>query len=604
LGNLDCVTTSAGSRADCAPSDGATVSANLVADYAYDYLNRLAGLRYFAAGTRTDKTTYTYDTLDRTTSYTYQGLSGQVTQEQQSGGTNPKTKSYAYDAYGHRISLTDKDNTTGTTSTYSYGSDVHGSVSQLLDDAGKVKASYGYTAYGGSDAPSSDAQALTTGDTNGQAPLNPYRYSNRRMDSGTAASTTPTVPTGSSGYDMGARRFGPDLGGFLQQDMFEGALGDLGLATDPLTQNRYALAGGNPVSFVEFDGHMALADGGGGGSSSPNPSTSSGGSGTSGGSSGGGDGGGLMGALSKAGDWVKEHKAEIVGTVAGIAAGAACEVATAGAGTVGCAALGGAVGNAVTYGMKTPASKQSLGGYAKAAAVGGAFGAAGGVAGKALGALGSKAMSSLGSRAAGALGRAGGEEAGASTGTLGGRVAKAACNCFPAGTRVATATGAKAIQRIRVGDRVWARDLTTGRSQLRQVTGLFSKRADRLVKISAAGAVISVTPQHPFYSPDKGWVDAGHLHRGDRLLTRDGRSLTVKAVTSRAVHTMVYNFEVAGDHNYYVSSAQLLVHNCPVGGGGGAEGAAGTAIPKGFSSASEFGEFGSQLRGGLAQAGF
>jgi hypothetical protein len=68
------------------------------------------------------------------------------------------------------------------------------------------------------------------------------------MDSGTAASTTQTVPTGSSGYDLGARRFGPDIGGFLQQDMFEGALADLGLASDPLTQNRYALAGGNPIN--------------------------------------------------------------------------------------------------------------------------------------------------------------------------------------------------------------------------------------------------------------------------------------------------------------------------------------------------------------------
>jgi RHS repeat-associated protein len=544
-------------------------------------------LRYYAGGARTDKTTYTYDTFDRTTkevedhngtgndrttTFSYQGLSNQVTQEQQAGGTNPKTKSYAYDAYGHRISLTDKDNTTGTASTYSYGSDVHGSVSQLLDDAGKVKASYGYTAYGGSDTPSSDTQSLTTGDTNGQAPLNPYRYTNKRMDSGTAASSAPTVATGSSGYDMGARRFGPDLGGFLQQDMFHGALGDLGLATDPLTQNRYALAGGNPISFMELDGHMAVADGGGGGSASPNPSTSSGGSSTSAssGSSGssGGDGGGLLGALGKAGDWIKEHKAEIVGTAVGFVAGGACLAATGGAGSVGCAALGGAVGNAVTYGMKTPASQQSAGGYLKAAAVGGVFGAAGGVAGKALGAIGSKALHSLGSRASGALGRASG--GGASTSTLGGRVAKAMCNCFPAGTKVATADGAKPIQRIRVGDRVWARDLTSGRSTLRRVTGLFSKRADRVLRISVAGAVIPVTPEHPFYSPDKGWTDAGQLRKGDRLLTRDGRHLAITAIGSRATRTIVYNFEVEGDHNYYVSTAQLLVHNCPAGGGGGA----------------------------------
>jgi hypothetical protein len=172
--------------------------------------------------------------------------------------------------------------------------------------------------------------------------------------------------------------------------------------------------------------------------------------------------------------------------------------------------------------------------------------------------------------------RAGGEEAGASTGTLGGRVAKAVCNCFPAGTKVATASGPKAIQRIRVGDRVWARDLTTGRSQLRQVAGLFSKRADRILRINVAGAVISVTPQHPFYSPDKGWVDAGHLQRGDQLLARDGRTLTIKAISSRATHTTVYNFEVEGDHNYYITSAQLLVHNCAAGGatGGAGKGAA------------------------------
>jgi len=135
---------------------------------------------------------------------------------------------------------------------------VHGSVSQLLDDAGNVKASYGYTAYGASDAPSSDTESLTSGDPDPQAPLNPYRYASRRIDSGTVPSTTPAVASGAAGYDMGARRFGPDLGAFLQQDQFAGALADLGLALDPLTQNRYALAGGNPISYVEWDGHFAI----------------------------------------------------------------------------------------------------------------------------------------------------------------------------------------------------------------------------------------------------------------------------------------------------------------------------------------------------------
>jgi RHS repeat-associated protein len=283
LGNLDCVTMSGGSPGSCSPSDGGAAG-NLVVDYAYDYLNRLASTRAYSGGTtRTDKTDYTYDALDRTTKevedhadpakdrttdFTYQGMSGLVTEEKQSGGSNPKTKSFSYDSYGHRISMSDKNNATGATETFTYSHDVLGSVSQLTDDTGKVKASYGYDAYGATDAPPSDTESLTTGDTDPQAPLNPYRYSGKRMDSGMATGTG-----NFGGYDMGARRYGPDTTRFLQEDIFHHALGDLGLTLDPLSQNRYALAGGNPISYVEIDGHMVIADGGGGGTTTPNTSS-------------------------------------------------------------------------------------------------------------------------------------------------------------------------------------------------------------------------------------------------------------------------------------------------------------------------------------------
>ncbi len=63
---------------------------------------------------------------------------------------------------------------------------------------------------------------------------------------------------------MGARNYDPGATRFLQQDVFRRALSDLGLTLDPLAQNRYALAGGNPTSFIEFDGHRPIANGGGG----------------------------------------------------------------------------------------------------------------------------------------------------------------------------------------------------------------------------------------------------------------------------------------------------------------------------------------------------
>jgi RHS repeat-associated protein len=67
-----------------------------------------------------------------------------------------------------------------------------------------------------------------------------------------------TPRLGSGSIDMGARRYGPDTGRFLQRDFLSGALGDLALALDPLPQGRYTLAGANPVSFMDWDGHIVL----------------------------------------------------------------------------------------------------------------------------------------------------------------------------------------------------------------------------------------------------------------------------------------------------------------------------------------------------------
>lgn len=283
-GNLDCITLGVGTKADCAAPEGGSVSAKLLADYSYDYLNRLTSFRsYKTDGTtsqKDDTASYLYDALDRvveeteshgaasprTTLFTYLALTNLVSQEEHKDGAGAltKTKSYGYDAYGRRIELTNKP-AGGTAKTYTYGYDVHGSVSLLLKETGEAQASYGYTAYGEKDPeltkeldpdPAKPAGTETSDDD----PFNPYRYSGKRYDSGSGT------------LDMGARRFGPDTARFLQQDLFHGALSDLSLSLDPLTQNRYSLAGGNPVSFIEWDGHMPVADGGGGGYPSPNPS--------------------------------------------------------------------------------------------------------------------------------------------------------------------------------------------------------------------------------------------------------------------------------------------------------------------------------------------
>lgn len=90
----------------------------------------------------------------------------------------------------------------------------------------------------------------------------------------TPAALEKPIQAAADGLDMGARRYGPDAARFLQPDVFNGALSDLALSSDPLTANRYGLAGGNPLSFIESDGHMPVPVGdlGGGGAPAPKPS--------------------------------------------------------------------------------------------------------------------------------------------------------------------------------------------------------------------------------------------------------------------------------------------------------------------------------------------
>jgi len=136
------------------------------------------------------------------------------------------------------------------------------------------------------------------------------------------------------------------------------------------------------------------------------------------------------------------------------------------------------------------------------------------------------------------------------------------CNCFVAGTKVNTASGEKPIENIKVADKVRARDLETGKNQPRTVTGLFDKHADQVMTITVTdGAKVTVTQEHPFYVAGVGWVMSGDLKVGDRLAQRDGGSTAITAIDVRDADVTVYNSTVDGDHNYYVTEAQLLVHN-------------------------------------------
>jgi len=152
------------------------------------------------------------------------------------------TKSYDYTPGGMRLSQS-SHNSDGTTANGYYSYNDHSDVEAVTGASGGTKTTYGYTAYGQDDK-TQFTGADKTAPQPGTQPFNPYRFNAMRWDSSAGQ------------YDMGFRNYDPDLNQFLSRDMYEGALADIGLTTDPFTGSRYTFGAGNPITNTELDGHM------------------------------------------------------------------------------------------------------------------------------------------------------------------------------------------------------------------------------------------------------------------------------------------------------------------------------------------------------------
>ena len=135
--------------------------------------------------------------------------------------------------------------------------------------------------------------------------------------------------------------------------------------------------------------------------------------------------------------------------------------------------------------------------------------------------------------------------------------------CFVAGTLVKAENMDSPIEQIRVGDLVWAWDEETGDVALKKVVETYINQSDELIHVFVNGEEIITTPEHPFYSPVKGWTEAEKLRAGDILVLVNGEYVVVEKIQYEILETpiAVYNFQVEEYHTYYVSTAGILVHN-------------------------------------------
>ena len=135
--------------------------------------------------------------------------------------------------------------------------------------------------------------------------------------------------------------------------------------------------------------------------------------------------------------------------------------------------------------------------------------------------------------------------------------------CFIAGTLIATADGQTPIEDIEPGDLVWAWDEETEDVSLKPVVETYVNETDELIHLTVNGEEIVSTPNHPFYSPVKGWTAACKLRAGDILVLVNGDYVVLEKVQHELLESpiRVYNFHVADYHTYFVGEDCVLVHN-------------------------------------------
>ena len=143
--------------------------------------------------------------------------------------------------------------------------------------------------------------------------------------------------------------------------------------------------------------------------------------------------------------------------------------------------------------------------------------------------------------------------------------------CFVEGTIIQTEDGQLPIEEIKPGDLVWAWNEETGEVALKPVIETYINECDELIHLSINEEIITCTPNHPFYVPQKGWTEAVHLRAGDILVLLNGEYVVLEKVQHELLEApvAVYNFQVEGYHTYYVGESGIRVHNDCKGWGAG-----------------------------------
>lgn len=131
--------------------------------------------------------------------------------------------------------------------------------------------------------------------------------------------------------------------------------------------------------------------------------------------------------------------------------------------------------------------------------------------------------------------------------------------CFPAGTKIKTPTGSKAIELLTPGDQVLSIN-RNGQEFATQVQSTFVTRS-KILSVKTNLGVLHTTAEHPIALSNGDFIPAGQLKTQDTLIFKNARGIQTAVVQSlrNEAEQVVFNLSVSSPHTFIANN--FLVHN-------------------------------------------
>lgn len=133
--------------------------------------------------------------------------------------------------------------------------------------------------------------------------------------------------------------------------------------------------------------------------------------------------------------------------------------------------------------------------------------------------------------------------------------------CFKAGTLIYTSKGLYPIENLTTKDSVYSLNTKTKIIELSKISNTLRRETKGVYQVLINSDTINVTSEHPFYIKNIGWIPVRQLKQNDVLINSEGEEIVILNVLQIEENSVVYNLEVEGNHNYFITQEKVLVHN-------------------------------------------